>query len=278
MHRIIDRLPRAITPRKYDDLTPWLAGFVGGLFQLLFIVGRPGLGKSQRVRQALGERRHAWIDCHATKLAIYCKLYQHRDEPVVIDDENSLMTDPAKLSLMNALCQTDPIKTLRWDSTTRLLKERKVPPEFPTSSPVLVITNKICNLKPQVAAMLDRGQPLLFEPSAEEIHRAAADWFSDREVYDFIGQWLPLIPELSTRDYVKARAVKNAPGLSWQDVLLRQWKCSRLARVAALRADPAFASEEERVQAFVAAGGSRATYFRDVARLRRLGGTSRLAG
>ena len=58
-------------------------------------------------------------------------------EPLVIDDENTLMTDPAKLSLMNALCQTNPEKTLRWDSTTRLLEEWCIPSEFTTRSPVL---------------------------------------------------------------------------------------------------------------------------------------------
>jgi hypothetical protein len=255
----------------------WLTNFVGGVFNLLFLIGRPGLSKSQRALHAIGERRHAWIECHATKLALYCKLYEHRDEPVIIDDENSLVADPGKLALMNSLCQTNPVKTLRWDSTTRLLEERRVPTEFRTGSPVLVITNRLRNITPQIAAMIDRGQPLLFEPPAAEVHRAVADWFPDKEVYDFIGKWLPFIPDLSMRDYVKARQMKKAE-LDWQSLLHRQWKSSRLARVAALRADPSFATEEDRVQAFVAHGGSRATYFRDVARLRRLGSLSPAPG
>src|SRR5581483_6730558 len=116
----------------------------------------------------------------------------------------SLVTEPGKLALMNSLCQTNPVKTLRWDSTTRLLEERGVPAEFRTGSPVLVITNRLQNITPQIAAMIDRGQPLLFEPPAAEVHRAVADWFPDKEVYDFIGEWLPFIPDLSMRDYVKA--------------------------------------------------------------------------
>jgi len=273
MRRVAERLPRAITLRTYDEANVWLTNFVGGVFNLLFLIGRPGLSKSQMAFKAIGERRHAWIECHATKLALYCKLYEHRDEPVIIDDETSLVTDPGKLAIMNSLCQTNAVKTLRWDSTTRLLEERGVPAEFRTGSSVLVITNRLQNLTPQLAAMIDRGQPLLFEPPAAEVHRAVADWFPDREVYDFIGAWLPFIPDLSMRDYVKARQIKKA-GLDWRTLLHRQWKSSRLARVAALRADPAFATEEERVQAFVAGGGSRATYFRDVARLRSLGGLS----
>jgi hypothetical protein len=272
-----ERVPRLITQRSYEGAKSWVANFVNGGFNLLFLIGRPGLGKSQLALQALGDRRHAWIDCHAAKLGFYCKLYEHRDEPVVIDDENTLIADPGKLALMNSLCQTNPVKTLRWDSTTRLLEDRGVPAEFRTTSPVLVITNRVRNISPQTAAMLDRGQPILFDPPPAEIHREVADWFADKEIHDFIGEWLPFVPELSMRDYIKAREIKKA-GMDWQTLLHRQWKCSRLARVAKLRADPSFASEEERVQAFVTAGGSRATYFRDVARLRRLGGHPRLAG
>jgi hypothetical protein len=270
-------LPRKLVIRDYNELNAWLLGFVGGIFQLVFLIGRPGLGKSQCVRQALGSRSHAWIDCHATKLAIYCKLYHHRDEPVVIDDENSMMTDPGKLSLMNALCQTDPVKTLRWDSTTKLLEERGVPTEFQTSSSVFVVLNRLRTINTQVRALIDRGQPVMFEPSAATVHAAVADWFSDREIYEFIGEWLQFIPDLSMRDYVKARELKKA-GMDWKALLHRQWKCSRLARVAALKADPSFTTEEERVLAFIAGGGSRATYFRDAKRLRRLEGLKSLAG
>ncbi|VTR92889.1 Uncharacterized protein OS=Aeromonas phage Aes516 PE=4 SV=1 [Gemmata massiliana] len=266
-----DRLSRSITVRSFDELTPWLAGFVASKFHLLFLIGRPGLGKSQRAMAALDGSPHAWIDCHATKLAMYCTLYRHRDEPVVIDDETSLLTDPGKLTLMNALCQTNAVKTLRWDSTTRLLAERGVPPEFRTSSPVLVITNRLRAISASVVAMIDRGQPLLFQPTAATIHEAVADWFTDREIYAFIGAWLGLIPGLSMRDYVKARAMKDA-GLDWRTLLHRQWKSGKLARVAALRADLSFATEEGRVQAFVAGGsGSRASYFRYLKKLQTLG-------
>jgi hypothetical protein len=278
MVRNPDRLPRAITVQTYDDATTWLKHFVDGLFSLVFLIGRPGIGKSQMALKALGERRHAWIEGHATKLAFYMKLYEHRDEPVIIDDENTLVQDKGKLALMNSLCQTNPVKTLRWDSTTRLLEERGVPTEFRTSSSVLIITNEMRNISRQTAAMLDRGQPLLFRPSAAGIHREVADFFTDKEIYDFIGEWLPFIPDLSMRDYVKAGQIKKAGRQDWRELLHKQWKCSRLARVAALRADPSFATEEERVQAFVVSGGSRATYFRDVARLRRLGGLPRIAG
>ncbi len=266
-----DRLPRAITLRSYDDLDPWLCSFATGTFPLLFLIGRPGLGKTQRALRVLSGQPHAWIDCHATKLAVYCRLFEHRDRPVVIDDENSLVTEPGKLSLLNALCQTNPEKILRWDSTTRLLEERGVPAEFRTTSPVLVITNRLRNTTAQVAAMIDRGQPLLFQPPAAVIHASAAEWFRDTEIHAFIGAWLPVIPGLSLRDYVKAEAMKRA-GMDWRTLLHRQWRSDKLARVAALKADLSFGSEENRVRAFTQGGfGSRASYYRYGKRLQSLG-------
>ncbi|MBA4068157.1 MAG: hypothetical protein C0501_31540 [Isosphaera sp.] len=263
--------PRALTVRSYDGLTPWLSGFAARVFTLVLLIGRPGLGKSQMAQRALEGQPHGWIDCHATGLAMYCRLHEHRDRPVVIDDENSVLSDPGKLSLMNALCQTNPDRTLRWDSTTRLLEERGVPPVFQTSSPVLVITNRLANHGPQVRAMIDRGQPLLFQPPAAAVHAEVANWFTDREVYEFIGTWLAVIPGLSMRDYVKAAQMKRT-GMDWRRLLLEQWRAGKLAVVLRLRTDAFFATEEDRVAAFVAGGhGSRASYFRHVRRLRDLG-------
>ena len=73
------------------------------------------------------------------------------------------------------------------------------------------------------------------------------------------------------RDYGKARDMKAA-GMDWRALLHRQWRSGKLARVAALRADASFATEEDRVRAFAAGGhGSRATYFRLVRKLQELG-------
>jgi hypothetical protein len=266
----VERLPRGIPLRSYDGARAWLARFAEENFNLLFLVGRPGIGKSQMAIQAVSGRRHVMIECHATKLAFYIKLYQHRDELVVIDDEVNFVKDSGKVALMNSLCQTNPVKTLRWDSTTGILGDLGIPAEFTTRSPVLVITNRLSNLNTHTAAMLDRGQPLSFQPSSAEIHREVANWFTDKEIHDFIGEWLSFIPGLSMRDYVKASQMKKA-GMDWRKLLQMQWKCSRLALVAALRGDKSFATDEERVMAFVAQGYSKATYYRDLEKLRRYG-------
>jgi hypothetical protein len=273
-----ERLPRANTIRTYAEVMAWMMQFVSGSFNLLFFIGNPGLGKSQLALKALGDNAHGWIEGHATTLAMYIKLFVHRDQPIIIDDESTFARDAGKVSMMSSLCQTNATKTLRWDSTTRILEEYGVPSRFNTSSPVLMITNQLRNLNLQVSALINRGQPLIFEPSAAEIHIAAAEWFSDKEIYDFIGQWLPAIPGVTMRDYIHARELKNA-GFDWRTLLHKQWKSSRLAALADLLADPSFATEEQRVQAYVGKGYSKSTYYRDLKRLRRLGTVPpRLAG
>ncbi len=278
MERNASRLSREIITTTYAALKPWLKDWADGYYSLLFLIGRPGIGKSQLASKALEGVRHCWIEGHATSLAFYLKLYEYRDKPVVIDDEHSFVQDKSKLALVNSLCQTNAVKTLRWDSTTRILEERGVPTEFATTSPVLLITNELRNISTHTAALLNRGQPLIFRPSAAEVHQETANWFTDKEIHDFIGEWMKFIPDLCMRDYVKALQMKKAGRQDWRALLQKQWRCGRLARVAALRDDATFATEEDRVRAFVAGGGSRATYFREVARLNRLGAKPRIAG
>jgi hypothetical protein len=58
--------------------------FARGAFNLLVLVGARGLQKSPVVRDALPDA--CWIECHATALGIYRRLWESRDEPIVIDD------------------------------------------------------------------------------------------------------------------------------------------------------------------------------------------------
>ena len=78
---------------------------------------------------------------------------------------------------------------------------------------------------------------------------------------------LHLIADLSMRDYHRSWKLKRA-GLDWRRYWLERALPAPTCHVARLRADRSFASEEDRVRAFVAAGwGSRATYFNHARKL-----------
>ena len=76
-----------------------------------------------------------------------------------------------------------------------------------------------------------------------------------------MGERLPWLAEPSMRHYVAGWELKQA-GLDWRSLLLSRCLSGRALLVAQLKADPRYASEGDRVQAFLAqGGGSRSTYF-----------------
>src|SRR3984957_2941935 len=124
-------------------------------------------------------------------------------------------------------------------------------------------------LNKNVAALQDRGHVLMFEPSAEEVHRKAGTWFDDAEIYQWFDANLHRVREPSMRHYVRARELKAA-GMDWTEVLAAEAENKRERLAAGRLASAEHASIAERVKAFVEQGGGcRATFFNY---RRRLGG------
>jgi hypothetical protein len=133
---------------------------------------------------------------------------------------------------------------------------------------VAILANEWRTLNGNVAAVQDRGHVLLFEPTAEEVHRQAGGWFDDPELYRWFGAHLHLIAEPSLRHYVRALELKRA-GLDWTQGLPLAGRSEKTRLVMRLKADPGYRSEEARARAFVALGGGcRATYFNHARRLK----------
>jgi hypothetical protein len=175
--------------------------------------------------------------------------------------------------LLKSLTQTELQKSVSWHTDAATLAREEIPREFRTSSRVAIITNEWKTLNRNVAALQDRGHLVIFEPSSLEVHRRTADWFWDREIFDFIGERLHLISEPSMRHYVAAWELKQA-GIDWRSLVLSRCLSGKALLVAQLKASPDYASEAERVRAFVArGGGSRATYFNLSKRLQTHSGT-----
>jgi hypothetical protein len=256
----------ALTVRTYAHLDQFVAAFAQGRLNLLIMVGRPGLAKSQLFRRSASGA--CWLEGNATPFGMYCALYEHRDRLVVIDDVDSLYASGAGVRLLKCLCQTDPVKRVAWQSAASQLDKEGIPREFVTTSKVAILANDWKTLNDNVAAVQDRGHVLLFEPTAAEVHRQAGEWFRDEEVYGWFGAHLHLVAEPSLRHYVRAAELKQA-GLDWTQGLPLKGMSPKTLLVARLRADASYPSEEARAQAFVALGGGcRATYFNHARRLK----------
>jgi hypothetical protein len=262
------KLPaHALCLKTYAELAAYVRAFAAGNLQLLMLFGPPGVGKSRAVRRAL-DRCVGWISGQATPLGIYLEAYAHRHHPLVLDDVDGLYADRGGIRLLKALCQSEPTKTLSWHTATPILRRREVPSHFTTSSRVALIGNDWKTLNADVAALEDRGHVLLFEPSALEVHRHAAGWFWDQEVFAFVAVHLHLMAAPSLRIYRQAWELKQA-GLDWRRAVLSRCLSGPALLVARLKADPGFASEAARVRAFLdAGGGCRATYYYHAKKLR----------
>jgi hypothetical protein len=252
--------PLATVIRTYSELARFAQAFSAGHLRFVIVLGAGGLGKSRCLRDALGEDAH-WIEGNATAFGLFLDAYENRDRPIVLDDVDGILRQPNGVRLLKSLCQTEPVKTLSWTSSTQILEQRGIPNRFATSSPVALIANSWGPDNPNIAALEDRGHVVVFAPDALEIHQNAATWFHDQQVFDFVAEQLHMLDHHSLRLYVLAAEEKQA-GLDWRRFILGRGLADGELEVARLRANPDFSSENARAQAFIDAGhGCRSTYF-----------------
>lgn len=234
-------------------------------------IGRP-TGRRQerslRVRAGVTQRRVLYVEGHMQPFGLYRQLWEHRDQPVVLDDLDRLYADPDCVRLLKPLCNTVHEKRLHW-LTNVTVNAVDLPPSFVTSSSVILVANEWKSLNPNVRALEDRAIILHFAPDNPEVHRQVGRWFDDPEVYEFLESLLPVIPAVSMRHYCKGSQLRRAGLVDWRTSLLQMVVPDRKAAcLVEAQHDPALRCEDERVARFRAAtGASRATYFRIKARL-----------
>ena len=258
----------AIVITSYDELDRYLQKFAEGALPLVLLLGPPGIGKTEAVKQVLdiehGTLSDAlYVEGHVQPFGLYQGLWRYRNLPVVLDDLDRLYANPDCVRILKPLCNTHPLKRISWlSNAVNAIPE--LPMEFTTISNVILIANEWRTLNSNVRALEDRTIILWFTPPAIEIHRRTADWFDDPEVYRFIGSYLPHIPNLSMRYYDKGKRLREAGFIDWRKSLLQMMLTDRImAVVAGVQLDPRLGSELDRVAQFVAeTGASRATYFR----------------
>jgi hypothetical protein len=259
-------LSGAVRLTQYSELREYAEAFGQGHLRTVYLIGPPGVGKSRVLRDSVGSNA-LWIDGSASPFGIYCAAFEHLNQPIILDDVDGLVGDRKGTRMLKSLCQTDATKHVSWESDSRALAQRGIPRSFETTSQVALICNSWASSNPDVAAVGDRAHLLLFEPAALEVHRAAAAWFQDQEIFDFVGQHLGLVAEHSFRTYVLAREMKAA-GKDWRLSVLSRFLTGAALAVARLQTNPAYATTADKVRAFVTAGhGRRSTYFNQLRRL-----------
>lgn len=235
-------------------------------FRFLIVLGGAGVGKSYMFRERLRGTNVACFQGAMSPIMFFKRLHDHLDEPVVIDDVDSLFADRAAVNLLKCVCQTDEYKVVNWDKASAMLAKEGVPTTFSTKSRVCILANKIPAGDANLTAVLDRATVVTFYPNIAEVHRHAGTWFNakDAEIYEFFGANLERIAHPSFRLYEKALEQRRL-GRDWKHWLEQQWisATDKTALIARVMADRGLTDNEERAARFAElGGGSRPTFQR----------------
>ena len=161
--------------RAYAELESYLVDFVQGRYPFLWVLGRPGISKTESLRAATrGHNVYYQKGGQITPLQFYIDCYEHRGHPVVIDDAEHLLDNKIGGKLVSALGDTTAAKLMCWATTSRALGD--TPQSYWTTSSLCVIANK----NTTDAAIQSRALTLKFSPTNLEIHRAVSAGFGTR--------------------------------------------------------------------------------------------------
>lgn len=256
--------------RKYDELEALVASFVEGDIPLLVILGTPGLSKSQSLKAGIGDNDCLFIKGRKSPLSFYTDLYVHKDEPVIIDDADDLMSQQLCRSYVKALTETDTHKRLDYDTKTKILDEEGIPRHFYTSSSVCIITNSWGN-DPIYGALASRAELVHFNPDWNEVYRQAATWFWDQEILDYLHARLDVLRQPDLRIVVKAWNRKKSGNklLDWKKVIDDHCDDAPGLRLRTLLDDPKIKTMAKRQEMWCdETGESRATFYRRLEKIR----------
>ena len=154
-------LPKhCLTVPTYVELRNLLTAFAGGAYDLICVLGGPGLGKSEMIKrimqQSVGPNGWGLIKGKHTPLDLYQRLHRYRSLPVVLDDLDDLLRKPDNVTLLKCLCDTLQVKRLEWGSNHSAFHS-ELPKSFETISRVCLISNDWNALDRNISALHDRG-------------------------------------------------------------------------------------------------------------------------
>ena len=226
---------RNLEIKTYKELEEHLLAFRKSDMKLLILVSGAGLGKTTICNSIFTNNRT--INSHITKLALYKALYEvhlNTDTTIIIDEAEILFKSTAIKSMLKILCDTTPIRTIRYESYTPLLYKEGLPTSVTISNKVVMILNELTQTDTQIVAIKDRAHEINFKPNSSEIMEHIIDIYHDvydAGIIDFMNEFVyskQMIGRLSIRDYVHAVEYKKAGLSTWRKELLNRWGLSEL--------------------------------------------------
>ncbi len=274
------KIPKgAVVVRSYEDFYAEVDAFAHGERNLVIVVGPPGTSKSTAVRHTLKNARV--VEGGSTPYRLYIDLYENSNLPIVLDDADKVFRNKDGVFLLKLLTQTEKVKTIQWNSQTAEIRSGELPSEFTTTSTTLIVANSWPQENPDIKAIESRGHLLYFSPSNAAIHKYAGTYFTDKEVYDFIGEHLHLFDDLDLRLYhktteIKATGLRRGDADAWKRYVKSHLMDAEKRAALDLMWDDSFASDNQRSKEFNRLTGlSARNFYRYKAEIElRLGGVA----
>jgi hypothetical protein len=259
--------PGAEIIKTFAEYRKMVDAFYRKAFNLLVIVGKPGLSKSKEFELRLKKGESYRIKGHATPYHTYKELWWHKHELVVIDDGELLWKEKDGRILLRSLTEAETYKEVFWASANKDLAKLGIPTSFRTRSKVAVICNKfVFGKADEYEAIMDRAQMVYFDPTPLEVHTNTADWFWDQEIFDYVGNRLSVITNLTARTYIRALERKTA-GMDWRK-LIDEVYCYNFAVALVQELETSDLPKLQRIATFkTKTGMSQATYYNYVTML-----------
>lgn len=205
--------------RTFAEYATLVGAFYDARYNLLIIVGRPGLSKSYTFEVRLDPRRAHLLRGYGTPFKVYCQLWEHRHKLIILDDAEVLWKNTIGRVLLRALSEHKARKLVQWESASKELEKLCIPSSFHTASRCAFVCNRfVFGEAEEYEAILDRAHLVYFDPTPVEIHKDVGQWFWCQEIYDWIGGRLDLVKGLSARTYLRAWERMRAGG-DWKKLI-----------------------------------------------------------
>lgn len=259
------------TVQTYTELRQWAHKFAKDpQLHSLVVFGSAGVGKSETFMRALVDEYVIPIKGRLSAFQLYRLIAQYPDALFLLDDTRRILKDFECVNLLMALSEHTTPKIVQWNTST--LVKRQVdddadhnPNKVVTRSRIAIIVNRFDEGNEDLEPLISRSIVIQFAPSKEEVHRYVGEWFPqgdrEREIYEYIGSKLGMIPVADVRDYTKSLTVYN---MKWKERLHESWTGDEYM-TAALQVinDLSIPLGKAQVQKFFElCGGSRAQFFR----------------
>ncbi len=225
------RTPRvpdgAITVTEFSEFRQYRDKFLEGCFNLLIVLGGPGLSKSWEFKEAArrigkdGKPCAHVIRGYAKPFQVYKELYRHIDEKIVLDDAESLWKESSGTGrkLIRELTELEDPNEVSWTTAVKDLDAEDIPRKFETRSKVAIICNDFFfGTKTEDIVIRDRAILLHFDPPPLEVYLQASNWYWDQEIFDYFRSRLHVMAEVTARALRKCWDLKQA-GMDWRKYL-----------------------------------------------------------